>query len=258
MSELIPRYDTDGFPTLSWEDAAYIGHMAGANILQIGDQRLFAGTRLPGPDDDVPAAIAFLEAALISAGRMKNSAPAGAALGQCSGPRLDIFLAAVDPARPAEAKLSFMRPFIGFEVVETSAETQLQKSACLSTGPISPVVAFPEWLKYNATDRHGETFTAEASGMPAALLLHEHLHNTPLGLVLRHQGVRVVNHVSWPQVVLSRSQSAEQALDWPQQYSDEQITSLLDGRRPIMKNPTLLAVAGRAQARAEQGGVLLG
>lgn len=257
MGELQPAVDEQGYPVLYVKDAVYIGHMIGAGVLQLGDQRLFEGTRLPGPDDDVPGLVKRLQATASIVSRVKNSRPISVAAGECDGPRLDVFLGGVDPKRPAETDYAAMRPFIGFKILDQSTEIQVQADACLAARPFGLIVAVPEQIEYEATDIHGDTFRATASGNAANLLIHTHAHNTATGLMVRHPGLQAVDHVPWANIQEWWSVNGDNPSAWPQQYTPQQVEAITTGQRALLNNPQLIDLRDQATAAAQAGVSLL-
>jgi len=68
-----------------------------------------------------------------------------------------------------------LRVFINPEILETSGEVVLEEG-CLSFPGIYQKISRPEKVGIRATDRNGNLFEMEASGMMARAILHEYDH----------------------------------------------------------------------------------
>ena len=82
-----------------------------------------------------------------------------------------IFIADLSALDLAES----IRVFINPEILEKSGEVVLEEG-CLSFPGIYQKISRPEMVKVRATDREGNLFEMEASGMMARAILHEYDH----------------------------------------------------------------------------------
>ncbi len=82
-----------------------------------------------------------------------------------------IFIADLSALDLAES----LRVFINPEILETSGEVVLEEG-CLSFPGIYQKISRPENVKIRATDREGNLFEMEASGLLARAILHEYDH----------------------------------------------------------------------------------
>lgn len=240
MSELfVPEYAADGYPRLDQADVDYLQGIKDAGVLVVGDQRLFDPVVPVTAEHDVDRFIEELYEVADRAAALPLSSPLGVAAGQTAirtsqGETPDIFLAKIDP-NPDGGKLTdVLVPFINFTVEEQSDELLEAKHGCLTTGPLSPIVATPKSIVFRALDRNLNEISGRLTGFPSAVAWHEDKHNER-ELMVNQPNLAVVNCVPQRHIEQSRALSTEQSKTmWPLRYTAEQIAAILSGKHPLV------------------------
>jgi len=237
----VPEYTPDGYPRLDQEDIHYMQQAQRCGVISIGYPSLEVPAEPVTVDDDLAKNLKLLEFIVKKDVERKvpQSRPLGIAAAQTvirnydNNTPKDIFLAKIDPEVPGGKLIDEYVPFINFTVKTVSKKLQQAKHGCLSTGPLSPIVATPYTFTFRALDRHRQPFSGRLTGMPAAVAWHEYMHNKGQ-LMVDQPNVSVVNCVPRRHLELSRTLSVEQSRrDWPLRYTAEQVAAIRCGAHAL-------------------------